>query len=285
MKALKITSAALALALTATFAISAHAQDANFNEGDLIIGFQQTGASNNYEVDLGSASKFIDPSQTVQSFDLSTDDLSGDFTDWNSDSQTNLVHWGVIGASDKTSDLSLNSSLTLPANTLFYTKDEVTPGTLSTPPVEGSSSAQKNINTNVANFDNLFDGGASGATTTSGSTTPLAAVNVGTGTSASFSYEISSKTYFGIGSSILQNPSSTTGNGPVDSVLDLYELTPTNADSPLATTLLGEFSLDSDGVLTFDEFIAAPEPSTYALFGLGAMFLVWSLRRKSNSIL
>jgi hypothetical protein len=52
-----------------------------------------------------------------------------------------------------------------------------------------------------------------------------------------------------------------------------------------ANTLLGEFSLDSDGVLTFDEFIAAPEPSTYALFGLGAIFLVWSLRRKSNFIL
>jgi hypothetical protein len=66
-------------------------------------------------------------------------------------------------------------------------------------------------------------------------------------------------------------------------VLDLYEVTPTNADTGAKPTdLLGTFSLASSGDLTFTAE-AVPEPSSWVLIGLGSLALVWNLRRRNQN--
>jgi hypothetical protein len=241
----------------------------------LLIGFEQqnNAAANDYVVDLGSVTQFIDATSPL-TFNLSSSDLSSTFgSSWASNTQTNLVQWSVIGASNKTTggDLTLGS-ITLPANTLFYTVGESTPGVQSTPPTEHTTAIQNGFNGNIANFD-TGTGGFSGTATTSGSTGSLQAINQTHGASNSYSYEIASKGNFGIGGNS-QQPTTGSATGPTDSVLDLYEVTPTNADVTQPTTYLGDFTLNSSGVLTFTE--AAPEPSSYALLmmGMGLLFIL-----------
>ncbi len=112
---------------------------------------------------------------------------------------------------------------------------------------------------------------------TSGSTPSLQAITVGTSTGWS-SYSPST-TAFSVGSSIEQ-PLSGSFTGPTDSFLDLYEFNATSSTSQPGT-FLGDFSLGNDGTLTFNVAAATPEPSTYALLGLGLAALVWRLRRKA----
>jgi len=273
----------MALVLAAVLGTSAQAQSVSYTEGDLLIGFDQTGAADNYVVDLGPVSQFINATGSL-TFDLSTSDLANTFggSSWSSNSQTNLVQWGVIGAGDRTSNITVGSD-TIQKNTLFYTMGELNPGTQSTPPTEGTNSAQNSINGNITpNFAN-GTGGFNGTTPTVGSTLSLQAINQTSGATNSWSYELTSKADFGIGSNI-QQPLTGSATGPTDSVLDLYELTPTNASTPAPTALLGTLSLASSGVLTFNTG-AVPEPSSYALVGVGAMFLFWRLRRKAVSSL
>jgi hypothetical protein len=279
MKPNKITSAVVALAIAAALGTSARAQ-AIYNPGDLIIGFQQSGAGNSYEVDLGSVTQFINPTQPTETFDLSVSDLSAAFTNWNSDSQgATSVQWGVIGGSNKNlnGDLSLSGGVTLPADTLFYT----IPG--ATAPTEKSHSTQETYLTNIAVLDGQFNGAA----TTAGSTSGLNAVDIASSTQGSFAYENGTKDNFGLGGAVNTAVLTSTSTGPIGPVLDLYELTPTNADVTKATALLGDFTLSSGGVLTFAANVPAtvPEPSSYALMGLGAAFLLWRLRRKASSVL
>jgi hypothetical protein len=283
MKRIRITAAVMALVLAAVFGTSAQAQSVTYTEGDLLIGFDQTGAANNYVVDLGQISQFINATGPL-TFNLSTSDLTNTFgSSWASNSQTNLVQWGVIGAGDRTSNITSGSD-TIQKNTLFYAVGELTPGTQSTPPTEGTNSAQNIINGNItANFAN-GSGGFNGTTPTAGSTLSLQAINQVSGAVNSWSYEISTKTDFGIGSNI-QQPLSGSATGPTNSVLDLYTLTPTNASVTQPTTYLGDLSLGSSGVLTFTNAGAVPEPSSYALVGLGVLFLLWRLRQKAVSSL
>lgn len=265
MKLKKITTAVTALALAAVLASSARAQ-VLFNAGDLLLGFEQSGTTSNYVVDLGSLSNFIGVTGSI-TFNLSTTDLGNVFgSTWASNSQSNLVQWGVIGGTSRTATQTYGS-VTLPKNTLFYTVGETVAGTQSLAPLRGANAAQNSINGNIVSLDNAFDGAAAAP----GSST---ATIFASGTWSSFS---PGSTAFGIGSSIEQ-PGSGSFTGPTNSVLDLYELqTSSVANQP--GTLLGSFSLSNSGVLTFTG--AVPEPSTYALMGIGLALLVWQVRRKN----
>jgi hypothetical protein len=68
------------------------------------------------------------------------------------------------------------------------------------------------------------------------------------------------------------------GDTSIESALgnDVYLLSHNNSGD----TALGVVNLGTDGVLTYT---AAPEPGTYALFGLGALFLIIMARRRSNA--
>jgi len=274
MKPNKITSAALALALAAVLGTSAHAQ--TYNTGDVLLGFEQSGSANDYEVDLGAFTQFADATSPV-TLQLSVTDLNTAFgSSWSSNSQTDLVQWGVIGSGQLHGNTTVNGTA-LNADTLFYTVGEVTPGTQSTAPTEHSTTVQGTVVSQIVNATTGSGGFTSGTLTGNGT---LQAIIQSASATDSYAYEISSKSNFEIGSSI-QQPGSGTGQGPTDSVLDLYQLNPVNGGT---ATYLGDFSLNSGGVLTFDP-AAVPEPSTYALMGIGAMFLIWRLRRKAASVL
>jgi hypothetical protein len=278
MKPNKITSAAMALALAIVLGTSAHAQ--TYNTGDVLLGFEQSGSANDYEVDLGAFTQFADATSPV-TLQLSVTDLNTAFgSTWSSNSTSvsdpDLVQWGAIG-SGALHGVTTVGSTSLAADTLFYTVGEVTPGTQSTPPTEHSSTSQGTTVTQLVNATTGSGGFTSGTLTGNG--TLQAIIQSATATN-SYAYEINSKSDFEIGSDI-QQPTSGSFTGPTDSVLDLYQLNPVNGGT---ASYLGDFSLSSGGTLTFDP-AAVPEPSTYALMGVGAMFLIWNLRRKKANAL
>jgi hypothetical protein len=282
MKHTKITSTMVALAIAAVLGTTtAHAQVTSYNEGDLLLGFeQQNGAggvtANDYGVDLGAVSNFIGVTSPL-TFDLSTTDLTLAFgSGWAGNTNLgSLVQWGVIGGSDENSTLAVGSD-TLLKNTLFYTQGELNVGTQSTPPATASNSTQKNVNGNIQQFGLSFQGATESASAIAlGSDAAIIASGTG------WSEYTPSTEAFG-GSKGIEQPSSGSDTGPTDSVLDLYELPNTTSTPGAKAILLGDFSLTSAGVLTFDP-AAVPEPSSYALAALAAVTFVVLRRRKAIS--
>lgn len=273
--------AATALALTAVLGTVAHAQTAQFNTGDLLLGFEQAGAASDYEVDLGAFTQFSSALTQPLTFQLSTADLSATFgSTWASNSQSSLVQWGVIGSGSSHGNTTVNG-VTLQKGTLFYTQGEQVPGTQSTAPGENSSGTNSTIITALGNAtqNGYFDG-----VTTTGNGSLQAVVQSSNGT-YSWQSEIANNS-FASGLQI-QQPLTGTGTGPTDSILDLYQSNPVNGGT---AAFLGELTLDSSGVLTFDSAsvvaaAAVPEPSTLALMALGTAAVLWNLRRKSASVL
>ena len=276
MKPTKTTSALVALAIAAVLGTSAHAQVAGYSEGDLLIGFEQQNGSggvtaNDYVVDLGSASNFITATGNL-TFNLSTTNLVSAFgSSWATNTGTSLVQWGVVGGSDLNSSLTLGS-VTLQKNTLFYTQGELTAGTHSTAPATASNSTQKNVNGNIQEFGQDYQG------TSPGVTGSIIASNDANGWSA---LGAPSLTGFGSGKD-LEQPSSGSFAGPTDSVLDLYQFNNTTSTPGAKAILLGDFNLSSGGVLTFSP-VATPEPSSYALAALAAVTFAVLRRRKAIS--
>jgi hypothetical protein len=270
MKRTKITTAALALAFAAALSTAAHAQLATYNEGDLLIGFENGGA-NNYIVDLGSASKFLDATSNL-SFSLSASDLASAFTsNW---ATTANVQWGVIGGSDSTTSLTLGSD-TLAKNTLFFTKGESTVGTQTTAPKVFTPAASNNDNSNIQSFANEF----ASTLTSAGSTAGLQAVVESSTDSAGWTGNNPKTNAFQLGLNIEQ-PATGGATGATNSALDLYEAVPSTASPAPSAKYLGDFTLNSSGVLTFNVTAqSVPEPASYALAGIAiATFLV--LRRR-----
>ncbi len=285
MKLTKFTIAAAALAATAILTTSARAQVfPNINSGDLLIGFEQSGNASDYVVDLGQASTFADATSPLQ-INLSTADLSSVFTSsWasNSNGATN-VQWGVVGNDQSASDSSS-------VDTVWFTQAETTPGTQSTAPTRGNTSALSAVSNKI---QELESGAAANAlenleatsntagnfNTTTGDSTGVGVIQTSGNSESwtSFSPGVySGGNAFGSGKNIEQLG---TGNytGPTDSVLDLYEDVPTATNGESAD-FLGTLSLNSSGVLTFDP-AAVPEPSAYAL-GLTAVLMFLVLKRR-----
>ena len=275
MKLSKITSAVLAFAIGAALGTAGHASTTSYNEGDLLIGFEQQNGSggvtsNNYVFDLGSVSNFIGASAPL-TFNLPTADLVSAFGSGWASNTGNVVQWGVIGASDLNSTLTLGS-VTLQKNTLFYTQGQLNVGTQSIAPATASNSSQKTINTNIQNFGNDFNG----------QTASTAGVNgavIASNDAAGWSANSPATTSFGSGKDIEQ-PSSGSYTGPTNSELDLYQLNNTTSTPGSKAILLGDFTLSNAGVLTFTEPAAVPEPSAYALGAIGAALFVVLRRRK-----
>jgi hypothetical protein len=71
---------------------------------------------------------------------------------------------------------------------------------------------------------------------------------------------------------------SPTDEGSVGTVLDVYKIVSGNATKNTAGTLVGAISIDSTGDVTFT---AVPEPTTYAILGLGAGLLLMAARRRN----
>ena len=257
MKLNKLTTALVALASAAVLSTSAQAAgsvNASYTSGDLLVGFELSGAANNYVVDLGSASQLT----SNQSFQLSTADLVADFGSGWANSNSNVVtnpdlQWGLI-ANDQGKLAQGN------ANTIWFTS------TSSTALNGFSASALHGISNSIQNLD-TGSGGFLGTTTTSDTTN---AINQSAAAANSWTSFAPGSTGFGLGISVEQ----ANNVGPTAAVEDVFEYVPGTSQA----NLLGTLSLSSGGVLTFT---AVPEPSTYAL-GITAVVLFLVLKRRKS---
>jgi hypothetical protein len=253
-----------------------------YNSGDLLIGFTQkdpvaqTVNSTDLVVDLGQVSQYIPISLggTWNGSTLTTTtgainlgvivtgqtgagsavlNLNADLTavfgsSWNLNPTNNSgVTWGVAGYS--TTD-----------STDYLTQDRPSSGVQSTPPGAsfGNSAANGQLSAVAFGFNNAIQ---------NSSVHSSKAVIQSIAGSNSWYTRLGNGSDFTGGYNILQ----TGTDGPTNSVQDLYRLSPDSGNNNVST-LLGSFSLDSSGVLSY--YAAVPEPSTFAAIATGAAFLL-----------
>jgi len=274
MKLNKLATALTALAAVAVLTTSAQAQVfPNYNSGDVFIGFEQSGAANDYIADIGSVSQFIGDASPV-TIQLSTTDLTAAFgSSWasNSNSTTN-VQWGLV-ANDQSDSIASDTD----GSSIWYTKGETVVGTKSAAPIRGTSSALNAISNKIQALETATTGGYTDYETTADTSNGVIESSTAANSWTSFKPgTYSGNTAFNIGSEIEQ-PSSGNDTGPTDSALDFYEVDTRTASNQPAT-LLGTFSLSNSGLLTFNP-AAVPEPSSYAL-GLTALVIFFVLKRR-----
>lgn len=277
-------AALLAAAAGTLLGSPAQAQDVTYTPGDLLLGFEEPGATNNYVVDLGAPTEFITLSQSPGATNLTTtlglgniaNDLrstSGFGSTWYATQAFGSnVQWGVFGAISGFGDSNLPS---LQPDTLFETIAETTPGVRSTAPVEHNSSIQDNQSGLFASF--AEDGFNNETHTANSNVAAFIAASPTTDPNSWSAYEPSYNAFtlaYGI-----EQPDSASNAyiGPANSELDLYELVPTDEGGAGTAVDLGSLTLDSSGDLLFTS-AAVPEPSTYASLGLGAALLLWFQR-------
>src|SRR5579871_151987 len=180
MKFNKITSSAAALAFAALVGTTAQATPPLPANGDLVIGFEEFGSnasSNVYEVDLGSASLFLTPGQTTQTFNLSDADLDNLFG--NNYAGNSALQFGIVGSNASGGDTTLNGD-TVAQNELF-----VSWNTFATAP-KALSTGGTNTEANYAGF--LLGDLTGSAGTTSTNSTSLYASTTSTSDPDSFYY-------------------------------------------------------------------------------------------------
>jgi hypothetical protein len=281
MKLTKITTAIAALAAAAVLATSAHAAgtQVTYTSGDLFLGFEVDGGANDYVVNLGLANQFSGAT-TPLTFQLSTADLSSVFgSTWATNSGTSAdVQWGVIG-NDQNNGLGVGTQTgNTDGKSVWYTLGETVSGTPNTAPSALSASSLNLISNKIKNLDSATSGGFNGKTSTANTTNAI--IESATASNSWTLFDpgtYSGGNAFGSGNDIEQ-PGSGSNTGPTDSVLDLFQ-----ANSGQTGDLLGEFSLSSSGLLTFDPAasLAVPEPSAYAL-GITALVLFGVLKRRKS---
>ena len=269
MKLPSLKLAALALAGMAAFAQSANAQTVTSATGDLILGVYQTdgvtadGSGKTYEVDLGALTSFSSNVSLDLASRVSIADLDATF---GGSAGLASTQWFVAGTSGTNPDSILN---TPDATTVFKSAvlitDTTVPGTYS----------HNGLGTPQATISGLYTG-LNGANQTAHSA--YASI-----LSESAPSQLGSNYNFGIAASgtsvsVIEGFGST-GN--------LYLLDPAS-DSTSATKGktydLGTFQFVGGTDFQFNpQVAAAPEPSTYALMGLGALLLIITARRRMAS--
>ncbi len=249
--------------LIAGLAASAGAQTWPGNEGDLILGVRDPSVSQDLLVDLGSASNYFSGTGAV----LSTLS-SGNTYSWNLAADLNTafgtawktagnVSFSIIGG-DSGGDTAA------PANTIWA----VAPSGVALLRSTGSNQSGLigNIDINNTPLQGQTAASSLGNDLLISNTDPDSySVNILKGGGAQYQY-----TYWG--TSVIE---SDVASGKS---LALYELKPGSG----AGTILGDFTLNSSGVLSFS-LVAIPEPSTYAMI-LGVFALGFVMLRRRHQV-
>jgi len=262
----KLTLSIMAAAAAMLVTQSAHAQTTSWSQGDLLLGFyDSTGtATNDYEIDLGPISSFINASGTVSLGNVGADlgtvfNSSSPTTTWTTDAN---LKWGAAAYS------GIAGSDGVAAKTVFLTKNS----TLSAP-VDQSSAANGNMGTAI-NAASNGTGGFSGQTTTA--TSPDAYIQATSATNAWIKKQGTSPTFNSFSSGFDISASSV--GGIFNTTLSLYEMAPTNG---AASIDLGTFGISSNGDLTFTTPV--PEPPATASLVILACLGVWMMNRLVSS--
>ncbi len=260
------------LAMVGISAAAFPAKAATVATGDLLLYFRAsagTGASTTVMANLGSApTLFRDATGDISSVvDLGTLLTSTYGASWNTRAD---VYWGIGAANSATDAPGLSGGDPYRTSYLSVAAGDAAPAVVSSA-ATGLASSLVSLRTRMRNE--------------TGTTTVAGAGPVALATSLSNTWEDfnTGTNSFGLGYSVEQNFDGASN-------LDLYRLlaTGSNATSPVPTSgnsvasLLGTFSINSAGVVSFDNVAAVPEPSrtVFAALGLGALLL---RRRRSRA--
>ena len=268
----RIKIAVIAAIGMTSLAISSYAQTVTAADGDLIMGFRTTGAPGNtqdLEVDLGSYTNFDDlvGGTTFTLTQLSPLDLNtyGAAGAWASRSD---LFWSVSGSS-----YNVGGSIGLPNNTIFETSVDASlsnSGSGSTVFKRQTSNSQLLVSQTL----DTFVGGLNGSSQTANSSSASLVSDSANSYNTNISNGGSNTRPWGATSASLMTFTNVENNTniPVGSFVqsDLYEMLPTASGTANALEL-GYFRLYNDGTLTFTE---VPEPSTYAIGVLAALFVL-----------
>ena len=236
---------ALLIAAGAISTASTQAQVANANPGDVILAFENASINKEYLVDLGAGSNLAN----FQSINVGTDLATVFGSNWYNDQN---LQFGLFGINTAKSAVWAS---TASGNNAFPIKSA---GALSTTSTHFTAIIG-NFNADLANGQGLTTG---------------VLMNIGSGSDKGYS------TFFG------NNPTATAGSAfavynqslmtGINGTLDVFQ-TGNSAGSSVAL-----FSSAAGSALQIDATgQVIPEPTTYALMGLGALFLVIAYRRKT----
>ncbi len=255
MKLTYFKTSALALASFAFVATSAQAASLTYNDGDLYLGFDETGVSNDVVVDLGQVSQFsiTEAKTTVPTGTIVNDLDSGTTFGANWDSVTSTLLWGAAAANSNTDEV-------------WATKAGATPWLESNDQSNAFNSVE-----NIGGAGSTIDANGAAIQATSGGASWAAYESTANGGTGANSPTGSLQEYF--------QPGIMTGIG---SKLYLDALVEGTSNPG---TELGYFTINSGGTISFtgaNAPVSTPEPSTYALMILGgAMMLGWKFRRRN----
>ncbi|MGB8353938.1 MAG: PEP-CTERM sorting domain-containing protein [Chthoniobacteraceae bacterium] len=235
--------------------------DLTTTNGDLILSVagSQTGTGNpvDLEFDLGLASAFtgsVNLSSTVLAADLNSVFGSAWYT-------SGALTWAVVGT---TKPVTIGTK----SDTVYATSAASTPGTSGAFGAFTITGLAASAGTPIKGMDNFL----SQAGTAAQGDNVSAAMVLQSVSSSYTSAEGSNTNSFGLGQSV----DGQLGGSSGAQVLDLYQIVGGGAD-----TLLGTFTIASTGPTNATvTFTAVPEPSTYAMLGLGAFGLYFLARRK-----
>ena len=271
-----------ALAVLAGVVMSAtNASAASYSAGNLLLGFRNGGSENySYYVNIGAASLY-EGATPGSTFNLSIGSLGTELTaafgsSWST--RTDLF-WGVVGAVqvDTAPD---------PAHTIYLSSATATAGH-STVINNSTDGLQGGWYSKIATTGTLYkntNSGAAANTTALGLTKPTIGLYQANSVTSSWGASTGGNNAYAAPSSFTTGAAIEAVVGGVANQLDLYQLVASDAASAGASGFsasgshdLGTFSINSSGTVSF---AAVPEPSTWALMGLGFGVVVLAVRRR-----
>jgi len=255
------------------WSLNATAQTFNYNNGDLLLGLRTPGGTSDLIVDIGAASLYSGATSPITvsgtyytGFQLADAGLS-----------VNNLYFSVFG------DIAPGYPGT--ANTLWVTAPQTANNIQATPWAAQSSQQQALTRSQIESiaFGAIYTsfGEATSADNTASAVVVPSSLNlagegalsytVGIGASGNFAGN------FGSNKDIEQDTAANFSSGSVPVRTDLFKMVPGSSGS-----YLGFFELNPNGTLTFNPG-AVPEPTTWAVFGMGLMGLAgWrKITRKS----
>ena len=303
---LKIKSKLFAWVLTvgslAITAAGAHAQNANYAPGDLVMFFQQYGGSQTVYANLGSATTWrgaatgADVANSLNFLNINTQLTSAFGASWATDTTLFAGMAGVYSTSTSNSELNSGD----PTRTLYLSKSRSAEGTLGS-----ANSSALSLNTNGAFTTVASSIEAMNNVLETTYSTAVAVSPVGTSQIDDKNPFLNSTTQGAAFNNSVSGGVQQTGSassfgafGPVSGaefVLDLYRLQPYGNISgqvgfglaARASTYEGSFALDGNGDISFVSSAAVPEPSTYAMCGIAAVaagIFAYRRRKLSNTV-
>ena len=234
--------------------VAATAQTFTYNSGDLLAAFRKSG-SPDLIVDLGSIANY-QSATSVSSVSLGAD-LTTTF------GSTSGIYWSVF-----TYD---GNGTYAPVNTLFMSDPRSDVNVENTPPVTGTSSQQDLVTGQLGAM-------ADALSSTYGTIIDNQVIQLPNGLGATSggdpaSYTTALGSSFDFNGTYRQNFENLS-SGTTATVSDLFQQNPSPLHNPGAGNYLGNFTLGTDGTMTFTPVSAVPEPSTLAMIGTGMMGLV-----------